>query len=131
MKQPLISPPCPASSVFCPSLPQACPAEIKRVTSMGGTVLWGRVQGCLAVSRAFGDKTLAPYVIADPFISVRPIDPTLDLFLYLVSDRVTDLVEDPMGCQVVMAAVAEAFDGRGESGQKGRRGAEVPLPEPS
>lgn len=54
------------------------------------------------MSRAFGDKTLAPYVIADPFISVRPIDPNLDLFLYLVSDGVTDMVEDPMGCQVVM-----------------------------
>ena len=59
-----------------PSRPplQVCPSEIKRVTSAGGCVLWGRVQGCLAVSRAFGDKALHPYVIAEPFISARPLN---------------------------------------------------------
>lgn len=31
-------------------------------------------QGCLAVTRAFGDRSLQPYVIADPYISCRPVN---------------------------------------------------------
>lgn len=81
--------------------PQANPAEIARVTQAGGCVLWGRVQGCLAVSRAFGDKSLQPYVIADPFISYRPINPDQDVFFYCCSDGVTDIIEDNVGCAIV------------------------------
>ena len=33
-----------------------------------------RTQGCLAVTRAFGDRSLQPYVIADPYISCRPVN---------------------------------------------------------
>lgn len=46
-------------------------------------------QGCLAVSRAFGDRTLQPYVIADPHVHSRPLDPEQDQFFYLASDGVT------------------------------------------
>ncbi len=63
-------------------------------------------QGCLAVSRAFGDRSLQPYVIADPYISCRPIDPDKDSFIYLVSDGVTDMIEDPAGCSVVQVGSA-------------------------
>ncbi|GAX72575.1 hypothetical protein CEUSTIGMA_g31.t1 [Chlamydomonas eustigma] len=81
--------------------PQVCPSEIARVTAAGGCVLWGRVQGCLAVSRAFGDRSLQPYVIADPDIKYRPVNIEQDSFLYLVSDGVTDMIEDTTGCAVV------------------------------
>jgi hypothetical protein len=47
------------------------------------------IQGCLAVSRAFGDRTLQPYVIADPHIHNRSLEPDRDMFMYLVSDGVT------------------------------------------
>eukprot|EP00798_Chlamydomonas_sp_ICE-L_P028039 gene28039-31140_t len=77
------------------------PSEIQRVTAAGGCVLWGRVQGCLAVSRAFGDKTLQPYVIADPYVKARQLNPELDAFIYLVSDGVTDIIEDAAGCAIV------------------------------
>ncbi len=43
----------------------------------------------MAVSRAFGDRTLQPYVIADPHIEARPLDPDNDMFVYLASDGVT------------------------------------------
>jgi hypothetical protein len=32
------------------------------------------LKGCLAVTRAFGDRSLQPYVIADPDIKYRPVD---------------------------------------------------------
>lgn len=41
------------------------------------------------MSRAFGDRTLQPYVIADPHVLCRPLDIDQDLFFYLVSDGVT------------------------------------------
>ncbi|GFH07144.1 PPM-type phosphatase domain-containing protein, partial [Haematococcus lacustris] len=66
--------------------PHVCPSEITRINDAGGCVLWGRVQGCLAVSRAFGDRTLQPFVIPDPHVLGRPLDPKADLFFYLASD---------------------------------------------
>jgi serine/threonine protein phosphatase PrpC len=47
------------------------------------------LQGCLAVSRAFGDRTLQPFVIADPHVQARELDPDVDSFFYLASDGVT------------------------------------------
>ncbi|KAG1668651.1 hypothetical protein FOA52_001256 [Chlamydomonas sp. UWO 241] len=93
--------------------PQVCPAEITRVTNAGGCVLWGRVQGCLAVSRAFGDRALHPFVIAEPYISVRPVNPDQDAFLYIASDGVTDVIDDTAGCQIVADCLA-----RGQSSEK-------------
>mmetsp|Transcript_7854 Transcript_7854/g.13503 ORF Transcript_7854/g.13503 Transcript_7854/m.13503 type:complete len:475 (+) Transcript_7854:108-1532(+) len=81
--------------------PNVCPSEITRICDAGGCVLWGRVQGCLAVSRAFGDRTLQPYVISNPYLSCRALDPDTDLFFYLASDGVTDMVDDQAGCAVV------------------------------
>ena len=53
------------------------------------------------MSRAFGDKSLQPYVIADPYISYRPINPDQDCFFYCCSDGVTDIIEDNVGCAIV------------------------------
>mmetsp|Transcript_37253 Transcript_37253/g.82877 ORF Transcript_37253/g.82877 Transcript_37253/m.82877 type:complete len:468 (+) Transcript_37253:278-1681(+) len=86
--------------------PHVCPAEIARVCDAGGCVLWGRVQGCLAVSRAFGDRTLQPYVIADPYVCSRPLNLDQDSFFFLASDGVTDLIDDNTGCTIVADQLA-------------------------
>jgi len=50
-----------------------------------------RVGGVLAVSRAFGDKLLKQYVVADPEIKEEVVDSSLE-FLILASDGLWDVV---------------------------------------
>ncbi|XP_020878030.1 probable protein phosphatase 2C 71 isoform X3 [Arabidopsis lyrata subsp. lyrata] len=59
--------------------------ERERIENAGGFVMWAgtwRVGGVLAVSRAFGDRLLKQYVVADPEIQVCNI-PSLTYVLYL------------------------------------------------
>jgi protein phosphatase 1L len=62
--------------------------ERTRIEALGGFVknlgVW-RTQGVLAVSRAIGDASLKPYVIATPEITCNALD-TLDQFAVLASD---------------------------------------------
>ncbi|EPS68416.1 hypothetical protein M569_06352, partial [Genlisea aurea] len=51
--------------------------ERQRIEQAGGFIIWAgtwRVGGVLAVSRAFGDKLLRPYVMAEPEIQEEGID---------------------------------------------------------
>ncbi|WOG81992.1 hypothetical protein DCAR_0101151 [Daucus carota subsp. sativus] len=61
--------------------------ERERIEQAGGFIIWAgtwRVGGVLAVSRAFGDKLLKPYVVADPEIQEEEIE-GFD-FLIIASD---------------------------------------------
>jgi len=68
--------------------------EKQRIEEAGGFVMWAgtwRVGGVLAVSRAFGDKLLKQYVVADPEIKEEVVDSSLE-FLILASDGLWDVV---------------------------------------
>ncbi|KAE8682541.1 putative protein phosphatase 2C 59 [Hibiscus syriacus] len=69
--------------------------ERQRIENAGGFVMWAgtwRVGGVLAVSRAFGDRHLKQYVVADPEIQEK-LDSSLE-FLILASDGLWDVVSN-------------------------------------
>uniref|UniRef100_A0A0D9WKB7 protein-serine/threonine phosphatase n=1 Tax=Leersia perrieri TaxID=77586 RepID=A0A0D9WKB7_9ORYZ len=68
--------------------------ERKRIESAGGVVMWAgtwRVGGVLAMSRAFGNRLLKQFVVADPEIQEQEIDDEVE-FLILASDGLWDVV---------------------------------------
>ncbi|CAD5181049.1 probable protein phosphatase 2C 59 [Musa acuminata AAA Group] len=68
--------------------------ERQRIEDAGGFVMWAgtwRVGGVLAVSRAFGDRHLKQFVVADPEIHEEAVDGSLE-FLILASDGLWDVV---------------------------------------
>ncbi|XP_037473755.1 probable protein phosphatase 2C 52 isoform X2 [Triticum dicoccoides] len=68
--------------------------ERKRIESAGGIVMWAgtwRVGGVLAMSRAFGNRLLKQFVVAEPEIQDQEIDDELE-FLILASDGLWDVV---------------------------------------
>lgn len=70
--------------------------ERRRIEDAGGFVMWTgiwRVGGVLAVSRAFGDKLLKQYVVAEPEIKEEVVDGSLE-FLILASDGLWDVVSN-------------------------------------
>ncbi|RYQ85148.1 hypothetical protein Ahy_B10g104649 isoform B [Arachis hypogaea] len=70
--------------------------ERQRIEDAGGFVMWAgtwRVGGVLAVSRAFGDRLLKQYVVADPEIKEEKVDSSLE-FLILASDGLWDVVSN-------------------------------------
>ena len=68
--------------------------ERKRIEALGGKIIhfgtW-RVQGILSISRSFGDRMLRPFVIAEPDLVTRPLEPQ-DEYLILASDGVWDVI---------------------------------------
>ncbi|KAL7003581.1 protein-serine,threonine phosphatase [Sarracenia purpurea var. burkii] len=68
--------------------------ERKRIESAGGVVMWAgtwRVGGVLAMSRAFGNRMLKQFVVAEPEIQDLEIDKEFEL-LVLASDGLWDVV---------------------------------------
>ncbi|XP_019195125.1 PREDICTED: probable protein phosphatase 2C 76 isoform X1 [Ipomoea nil] len=68
--------------------------ERKRIENAGGVIMWAgtwRVGGVLAMSRAFGNRMLKQYVVAEPEIQEEVIDEELEL-LVLASDGLWDVV---------------------------------------
>ncbi|CAN7068704.1 unnamed protein product [Brassica rapa subsp. trilocularis] len=80
--------------------------ERERIENAGGFVMWaGKVGGVLAVSRAFGDRLLKQYVVADPEIREEKIDDSLE-FLILASDGLWDVFSN----EEAVAMVKEVED---------------------
>ncbi|XVF10030.1 hypothetical protein REPUB_Repub07fG0148900 [Reevesia pubescens] len=68
--------------------------ERKRIENAGGVVMWAgtwRVGGVLAMSRAFGNRMLKQFVVAEPEIQEKEIDEEFEL-LVLASDGLWDVV---------------------------------------
>jgi protein phosphatase 1L len=68
--------------------------ERKRIESAGGIVMWAgtwRVGGVLAMSRAFGNRMLKQFVVAEPEIQDLELDEDFEL-LVLASDGLWDVV---------------------------------------
>ncbi len=77
--------------------------ERQRIEDAGGVVMWAgtwRVGGILAVSRAFGDRLLKQYVVADPEIQEDTIEKGVD-FLVLASDGLWDVVSNEDAVEMV------------------------------
>lgn len=77
--------------------------ERQRIEDAGGFVMWAgtwRVGGVLAVSRAFGDRLLKQYVVADPEIQEVKVDGSLE-FLILASDGLWDVVTNEEAVSMV------------------------------
>lgn len=81
-------------------------SEIERIRKTGGSVFHGRVDGSLAVTRAFGDSRFKPYVNARPYTTQVELDPDLDEFIVLACDGVGDVLTD----QAVVDLVREIED---------------------
>ncbi|WJX15459.1 protein-serine/threonine phosphatase [Trifolium repens] len=76
--------------------------ERQRIEQAGGFVIWAgtwRVGGVLAVSRAFGDKLLKPYVVADPEIQEEEIE-GVD-FIIVASDGLWNVISNKEAVSLV------------------------------
>lgn len=76
--------------------------ERQRIEQAGGFVIWAgtwRVGGILAVSRAFGDKLLRPYVVADPEIQEEEVE-GVD-FIIIASDGLWDVISNEEAVSLV------------------------------
>jgi len=87
------------------------PDEKKRIEKSGGFVArCARVNGILAVSRAFGDHMLKPPVSVKPYYTRHEIDQNTP-FLVLACDGLWDVMEDQEVVDYVGARVKEELGG--------------------
>ncbi|KAL9240523.1 hypothetical protein vseg_014731 [Gypsophila vaccaria] len=79
--------------------------ERKRIEKAGGVVMWAgtwRVGGVLAMSRAFGNRMLKQFVVAEPEIQEEEVDEELEL-LVLASDGLWDVVPNEDAVSIARA----------------------------
>merc|ERR1711920_480041 len=87
------------------------PDEKKRIEQEGGFVSrCDRVNGLLAVSRAFGDHMLKPAVSAKPYYSSHEIDENTP-YLVLACDGLWDVMEDQEVVDFIGARIKEELGG--------------------
>jgi serine/threonine protein phosphatase PrpC len=88
------------------------PTEAKRVIEAGGTIFNERVNGMLAISRAFGDHQLkTPALPNDVVSNVPDITSTeltdQDMFVIVACDGLWDVVEDQESVNLVLEGIRE------------------------
>jgi len=88
------------------------PAEAKRVVENGGTIFNERVNGMLAISRAFGDHQLKmPALPKDVVSNVPDITSTeltdQDMFVIVACDGLWDVVQDQESVNLVLEGIRE------------------------
>mmetsp|Transcript_8594 Transcript_8594/g.24129 ORF Transcript_8594/g.24129 Transcript_8594/m.24129 type:complete len:286 (-) Transcript_8594:74-931(-) len=88
------------------------PQEAKRVIEAGGSIFNERVNGMLAISRAFGDHQLkAPALPNDVVSNVPDITSTeltdQDMFVIVACDGLWDVVEDQESVNLVLEGIRE------------------------
>lgn len=101
--------------------------ETARVEAAGGQILfWNgvRVMGLLAVSRAIGDHSLRPYVIADPEVTVVNRHPG-DELLVLASDGLWDVMNNEEACALAKKCLMRARQKGSSRGSASRVAATV------
>ncbi|KAK9665242.1 hypothetical protein RND81_14G099800 [Saponaria officinalis] len=79
--------------------------ERKRIESAGGVVMWAgtwRVGGVLAMSRAFGNRMLKQFVVAEPEIQELEVNMELELIV-LASDGLWDVVPNEDAVSIARA----------------------------
>jgi len=87
------------------------PDEKRRIEKSGGFVTrCDRVNGLLAVSRAFGDHMLKPAVSAKPYYSSHEIDQNTP-YLILACDGLWDVMEDQEVVDFIDARIKEELGG--------------------
>ncbi|CAD7958899.1 unnamed protein product [Amoebophrya sp. A25] len=90
-----------------------CPKERARVHQEGGTIIHDRVNGMLAIARAFGDYQLkVPFQRRDivsnlPDVTGTEIYPEDDLFVILACDGLWDVCSDQEAVTWVLEALTE------------------------
>ncbi|CAL5028729.1 unnamed protein product [Urochloa decumbens] len=88
-------PPIPLSYDHKPNRPD----ELARIHAVGGQVMYKRVRGVLAMTRALGDRKLRPEVIAEPEITITERTAN-DQCLILASDGMWDVISNETACHV-------------------------------
>lgn len=88
------------------------PTEAKRVIEAGGTIFNERVNGMLAISRAFGDHQMKTPALQNDVVSNLPdITSTelteQDMFLILACDGLWDVMEDQDAVNLVLEGIRE------------------------
>jgi len=88
------------------------PAEAKRVIEAGGSIFNERVNGMLAIARAFGDHQLkAPALPNDAVSNVPDITSTeltdQDMFVIVACDGLWDVIEDQESVNLVLEGIRE------------------------
>lgn len=98
--------------------------EAKRVVEAGGTIFNERVNGMLAISRAFGDFQLkAPTWQCDIVSNVPEVSSTLlredgqDVFVIVACDGLWDVISDQEAVNLVMDGMHQLEQLAGENGR--------------
>ena len=76
--------------------------EVDRIKQKGGFVSDKRVNGTLAVSRAFGDFYLEELIICEPTVATYKFPSEPDAFILLCCDGVWDEIDDEQACSVIL-----------------------------